>query len=254
VLERHGFRLQDVAGRVRVWKRLEPTGRQMASLLLCAYRGVTSESLQALLGVVGNGTGTWRLRTKTGDSWIGRSRSIIVTKWWQETNDDVFLMVDDDVAFSPGDADRVTELARSLDVVCGAYPVHNGAHLALKCFAGTEAIQFGAGQPPVEIQYAATGFMAVSRSVIDALIATLPLVHPRQPWCYYPLFPTPIVTDANGEPEHLSEDYGFCESARRAGFRIWLDPQTRLAHGSNVPVSITNMASVHAAITLGEGV
>lgn len=249
VLEQHGWQIVDAAEAVRVWRRDAETGRQAASLLLCAYRGVTSESLKAIMGVTGSSGHQWRLRTKTGDSWIGRSRSIIVTKWWAETNDDAFLMVDDDVAFQPGDADRAVELVRNgYDIVCGAYPVHNGAHLSLKCWPGTEEIQFGPGQPPVEVQYAATGFMAVHRRVIDALIGTMELVHPRQPWAYYPLFPTPIVTDANGEPEHLSEDYGFCEIARRAGFTVWLDPQTRLSHGSNVPVTVSNMGAIYSAI------
>lgn len=249
VLERYGFELQDVADRVRVWKRVEEAGRQRASLLLCAYRGVTSESLKAIMGTTGGVGHQWRLRSKTGDSWIGRSRSIIVTKWWHETNDDVFLMVDDDVAFTPADADRATELCRNgYDIVCGAYPVHNGAHLSLKCYPGTESIQFGPGQAPIEVQYAATGFMAVHRRVIDALVPTLPLAHPRHTWAYYPLFPTPLVTDANGEPEHLSEDYGFCHIAREAGFRVWLDPITKLSHGSNIPVTVSNMAAVFAAI------
>jgi hypothetical protein len=249
VLERHGWELQDVTDRVRVWKRAQEAGRERAALLLCAYRGVTSESLQSIMAVTGGASGFWRLRTKIGDSWIGRSRSITVSKWWAETNDDAFLMVDDDIGFQPGDADRAIELVRGgLDIVCGAYPVHNGAHLSLQCLPGQQEIQFGPGQPPIEVKYAATGFMAVGRRVIDTLIADLPLVHPRQSWCYYPLFPTPIVSDGNGDPEHLSEDYGFCEIARRAGFRVWLDPQTKLRHGSSVPVSVSNMAAVHAAI------
>lgn len=254
VLERHGFELQDFADRVRVWKRTADAGIERAALLLCAYRGVTSESLASIMSLTHGGTGSWRLRSKTGDSWIGRSRSIIVSKWWAETNDDVFLMVDDDVAFSPADAERLIELCRSgLPIVCGAYPVHNGAHLSLKCFPGLESLSFGPGQPPIEIRYAATGFMAVHRRVIDALIPRLPLVAPRQPWCYYPLFPTPIVTDEEtGELEHLSEDWGFCQIAREAWFTVWLDPQTKLSHGSHVGVNVSNMGAIHAALNGGQ--
>jgi hypothetical protein len=107
--------------------------------------------------------GGWRVRIKAGDADIGRSRNIIATAWWAQTNDDVFLMVDDDIEFAPGRrrAHRRAVPGR-LDIVCGAYPVHNGEHLALRCFPGTGAIDFGPGSPPVEIEYPATGFMAVT--------------------------------------------------------------------------------------------
>jgi SAM-dependent methyltransferase len=255
VLERNGFVMVDLADRVRVWQRRTEVGAPRAGLILCAYRGVSAESLASIMALTGGHETTWRLRTKVGDSWIGRSRSIAITRWWSETNDDVFLMIDDDVAFTAPDAERIVELCRAgLDIVCGAYPVHSGAHLSLRCLPGTKEIQFGPGQAPIEVHYAATGFMAVHRRVIDALIPTLPLVSPRQPWLYYPLFPTPIVADEEtGDPEMLSEDWGFCRIARDAGFRVWLDPQTKLSHGSHVPVTVSNMAGIYAAIQ-GAGV
>ncbi len=251
VLERNGWTLIDYTARVRVWKRLELVGRQTSSLLLCSYK--LDAFFDPTMGLMSNGAarGPWRFRAKRGDSDIGRSRAILTTGWWTQTGDDTFLMIDHDISFSPDDADRAVELCRNgYDIVCGAYPVHNGAHFACKTLPGTTDIQFGAGQPPIEIQYAATGFMAVHRRVIDKLVTTMPLCHSVQPWAYYPLFPQPVVEDADaGGWARLSEDWGFSHIAREAGFKVWLDPQTILSHGSDIPISVTNMDAIHAAIS-----
>ncbi len=251
VLERHGWTLIDYTDRVRVWKRIELVGRQTSSLLLCSYK--LDAYLDPTMGLMGRTTarGPWRFRAKRGDSDIGRSRAIITTGWWTQTNDDTFLMIDHDMGFSPDDADRAVELCRNgYDIVCGAYPVHNGAHFACKTLPGTQELHFGPGSPPVEIKYAATGFMAVHRRVIDKLVTTMPLCHSVQPWAYYPLFPQPIVEDADaGGWARLSEDWGFSHIAREAGFKVWLDPQTILSHGSDIPLSVINMGAIHNAIT-----
>jgi hypothetical protein len=254
VLEQHGWELADTtpSGRVNVWRRVAATGRERAGLLLCAYRSVSAAALRSIMDLCAGSRATvgnrWRLRTKTGDALIARSRNILVTSWWRETNDDVFLMVDDDVVFSPADADRLAELCRSGHaIVCGAYPTHNGAHLACRLPAGVTEVAFGPGQPPLEILYAATGFMAVHRRVIDALVATLPLCHADQPWSFYPLFEARVVEGEAGA-EWLSEDYGFSAAARAHGCGVWLDPQTILQHLGEAGISVRNMAAMKAAV------
>jgi SAM-dependent methyltransferase len=253
VLERCGWEQVDRTpdGRVRVWRRMAETGRRRAGLLLCAYRSVSAETLAAILALcAGGGAIGWRLRQKNGDALISRSRSIIVTKWWQETDDDVFLMLDDDVVFSPQDAERLAGLCRAgYDIVCGAYPTHDGGHLACRTLPGVTTIDFGPGTDPIEIQCAATGFMAVHRRVIDAMVGTMPLCHGKETWAFYPLFQCLVAeNEAAGGYEWMSEDYGFSEMARQLGFRVWLDTQTLLRHMGNAAISVRNMAAMHAAI------
>ncbi len=252
VLEGLGWTQVDRTDRVRVWKRVYPVGQQTMSLLLCAYRSVSAGTMQAVMETVNTHGGSigWRQRTKEGDALIGRSRSIIVTDWWRSTADDVFLMVDDDISFSASDADRVVELCRGgLDVVCGAYPTHDGAHLACRLTPGQHHIAFGPGAPPMGAVYAATGFMAVHRRVIDALVARLPLCHPNEPWSFYPFFQASVVEDpVTGDHEYLSEDYGFSQMAIDEGFKVWLDPQTVLKHHGSVSVSVLNMSKVYDVV------
>jgi SAM-dependent methyltransferase len=250
-LEQQGWEVVDRVGRVRVWRRAAAAGRQRAGLLLCAYRSVNAATLESILATcAGPNPQGWRLRAKTGDGMISRSRGILTTAWWRECNDDVALFIDDDVAFDPADAHAIVERCRAgHDIICGAYPVHSGAHLAVRLLPETEGVDFGPDHPPIEIQYAATGFLAIHRRVLDALVPTLPLMHADQPWSYYNLFPFLSVTnETTGCAELLSEDWGFCALARRAGFAIWLDPTIILRHASTLEVSVRNMGAVSAAI------
>ncbi len=249
VLERHGWRIVDEAQEVRVWKRLAEAGRQTASLLLCSYRDVTTGTMQSIMHTVQRPESGWRVQIKNGDADIGRSRAIIVTKWFHETNDDVFLMVDSDLSWTPADADHIVELCRAgFDIVCGAYPVHNGEHLSLRCLPGADSVSFGPNELPMEVMYAATGYMAVHRRVIEALVKTVPLCHGFESWAFYPLFQQPVIEDPYvGGYSRLSEDWGFCQAARDAGFRVWLDATLKLGHLSTFHVNVTNMGLIFEA-------
>lgn len=265
-LERHGFVLLDRKERFAVWQRAYQTAPQRQSLLICAYRAMsipTLTSVMNLAGISGHeigednqvritrmATSTWRIGTKYADGLIDRSRSIIVSRWWAETADDVFLMLDDDVVFEPGDAERLVALCREKrGIVCAAYPVGDGSHLATRQFQG-DTIEFRPDAEPMEIEYAATGFMAVHRDVIDALVPTLPLCHANEPWCFWPFF-RPMLKDLGACTIELSEDWAFCERAGAAGFTIWLDPSIRLGHLKLIEISVGNMETVHQAITMG---
>jgi hypothetical protein len=254
VLERHGWELVDYAGsergRVRVWRRERTAGTERASLLLCAYRNVAVSTLCSIMDLCAGGGTSWRLKVKAGDALIARSRSIIVTDWWRSTNDDVFVMLDDDITFGAADAERLAQLCRDgYDIVCGAYPVRDGAHLSCRTLPGTGEIHFGPDEPPIEIQYAATGFMACHRRVVDALVMTLPLCHAPETWSFHPLFSAMTAQDADADLSvYLSEDYGFSQLARQLGFLVWLDPQTKLQHRAEVGISVQNMAAVQTAI------
>ncbi len=250
-LERHGWEVIDHTGRVRVWRRTAQEGRQRASILLCAYRSVNAEVVSALLAVCAGETG-WRLRIKTGDALIARSRNISVTRWYHETNDDVFLMVDDDIKFTHADAERIADLCRGgHDIICGAYPVHDGGHMACRFAPETKTVQFGpGGGDPIPIVYAATGFMAVHRRVIDALVEKLPLCHPNQPWAFYPFFLSMLKPpEEGGVWEYLSEDWAMNDLARQCGFGVWCDPQTVLTHIGPMGVSPRNMRAIHHAFS-----
>ncbi len=247
-LESRGFALADRLGRLRVWRKVSAQSVGKASVILVAHRDLTVQTHVALGRL---DPGCWRLLDKTGDGLVDRARSSVASQWWRETADDVFLMVDDDIVFEPIDANWLLHRCREgLDIVCGAYPVRNGAHFALKTLGPTR-LGFGPAVEPVEIRWAGTGFMAVHRRVLDALIPTLPFCHPDQDWGFWPMFLPMIHTDENGLTTELSEDWAFCERARRLGFRVWLDGSVRVRHLGQVAIDAANMSAIHAAVTGG---
>jgi hypothetical protein len=88
----------------------------------------------------------------------------------------------------------------------------------------------------------ATGFLLIKRHVIETLYE---MHAERRFWneqhdCeLVDLFPTGLLPGfpraANGKPMWWGEDYAFSVFAKRAGFKIWLDPVIRLHHaGRNV--------------------
>lgn len=269
-LERNGFVLLDRKGRYSVWQRAALEIGPRASILLCAYRTISIPTMTCLLNLAGvqgsmfdeanqvklarMAESTWRVTTKYADGLISRARSIVVSRWWAETADDVFLMIDDDVTFSAADAERLVQLCRDgHDLICGAYVVGDCSHLAIRHVQG-EAIDFAPGLPPVEIEYAATGFMAVSRRVIDALVPTLPLCHADQPWAFWPLFMpmcAPMQSPQGPTTAYLSEDWAFCHRAREAGFTVWVDPTIRIGHLKGFEIDVTNMRAFEAAAKIG---
>ena len=217
-----------------------------ASVILCAWRGLLAETAECMLMLRDRG---WGYTIKRGDALITRSRSVAVSSWYRKQPDqDVFLMIDDDVVFLPEHAESVVRLAREKrSVACGAYPVKDGRHLACRRYPGQE-IQFGPDTEPVEIIYPATGFMAVHRDVITAMIeAKTPEGTLHFPLCgdgdtaFWPFFDTFWVTGEDGKSDYLSEDYAFGEVARRLGFNTWLDTTVVLYHMGYYPYTLENM-------------
>lgn len=270
VLDRYGWELASYgSGRRRVWQRTSVSAPPRAAIMLIAYRACAIQTMGAivnLLGMQGSLTtddevstltgrprSPWRLCMKSGDGLITRSRAISLSRWWAECNDDVALMIDDDVIFQPEEAVKLVEACRrTRSIVCGAYPVGDATHMALRPWDGGADIGFCDDAELVDIQFAATGFMAIHRDVVDALMPTMPWVHEDQPWCFKPLFETMVFPMGNTHAL-ISEDWAFSQRAREQGFRIWLDPRVRPIHLKPVEISVNNYIEMAEAIALGKG-
>lgn len=250
-LEQHGWQLLDQSDRVRVWQRLAVGAEPKSTAVVCAYRTCSIPTMTSLLKLQQAG---WRIMPKWGDGLISRARSIIASRWWAETADDVLLMIDDDIVFTPENAEHLVALCRDgHDIVSAVYPVRDAGHLALRGTGATGTLAFGPREQPCEIRYASTGFLAVHRKVLDALMPTLPWCHTNQPWAFKPLFLPMVVEDLDFVGHnYLSEDWAFCERARAAGFKIWLDPTIVLGHLSQVSLNVVNMVDVENALA-GDG-
>lgn len=251
VMQQNGWERLAEEGRLRIWIKVQEEPVTFNMLCVCASREISVTTFDAVMSLVGNpGAHGWRV-TRAAESGLLRARSIWASRWWRETCGDVFVMVDSDIGFHPNDLESIVAQARAKrSIVVGAYSVRDGAHLALRGNPNaTGTIEFGPGLEPVEITYGATGFMAVHRDVLDAMIPTLQLCHANQPWAMWPMFDFQVYPDETaGGFNWLSEDWEFCRRARDLGFTVWLDRTIILRHMGEVPFTVYNMAAINAAV------
>ena len=190
----------------------------------------------------------WREQTG-GEAGINRARSIQVSQWFRETDDDAFLMVDDDIIFDPDDATSILDRCREgYDVIAAPYPTGDASHLAIRTL-GETSLRFGPYEPPLEMRHVSTGFFAVHRRVIAAMVETLPLCNANASWAFWPLFGFGWEPDpAAGGTNNLSEDYYFCNRARALGFKVYLDMSTIIGHEVLARYNVVNMEQVYRAL------
>ena len=171
------------------------------------------------------------VKIKAGDALIDRSRSIVAT-YFLEENHDVLMFVDDDIVFNPVDAIGICRAVKEMDlgIVAGAYMVKN---LDNPFFVfrplDNAPIRFGEGGELYEVEYASTGFMAINKKVIQRLSRDLPLCHPDE-LKFYPFFQPFPKKMKDGKYVYLSEDWAFCDRAREAGFKVYIDTRVKLKH------------------------
>jgi len=218
-----GFKLIEKShGGLKIWQRTALARQPGKSLLLNVYAGVELTFVDAAEKLQQAGWSWWR---KGRDALITRSRSMLVSNWWRESGDDVFLMVDNDIIFRPEDAEKIVERTRECKGVIGAtYPWRGATGMAVRLCDGFT--DFKKDAVPVPCDYLATGFMCVHRDVIDAMVKALPICSPQDKnMAYWPMFQTLIV-----DHQELSEDWAFTYRARKLGFPTLIDPSIRLGH------------------------
>jgi hypothetical protein len=171
--------------------------------------------------------------TVSGDALVSRSRSIAASAFLR-SDCDVLLSIDSDIWFRPDDAIALCEKAIAYDVIAGLY-VTRGLERQPALMLPDHPVVFAGNSEPFEAPFVSTGFVAVHRSVFERLSETLPLCHrgwndrgaDTSFWPFYMPFVIPWEGDGN---MYLSEDWAFCQRAKDAGFKVWVDPSFRLGH------------------------
>jgi len=152
-------------------------------------------------------------------------------------------MADDDIVFTPEDAEALVEKCRAgYDIISAGIPVHNGQYIAVR---PAPHVKLDLHAPePLEMEYVGAAFVAVHRRVIEALVPLHTLCHPTMPIAFWPLY-QPLVMELDGLPVYLSEDWAFVHKARNVGFRAWLDPTLRVGHRSEITLTADTMEEFH---------
>ena len=179
------------------------------------------------------------------DALLCRARSKAATHFLMETGADVHVSIDSDIVFDPASVLQIATQAHEYGIVAGLYVTRAGGKLCrpTSIFETDVPIEFGTDPTPVPIKWAATGFIATARRVFERLAQDLPLCHRAEAWKFYPFY-QPFWIESDRDPEdtlYLSEDYAFCERARRAGFQTYLNPAVRLLHLGQYPFRLEDL-------------
>ncbi|MFT3924399.1 MAG: hypothetical protein QM778_17815 [Myxococcales bacterium] len=166
------------------------------------------------------------VRRVSGYAAIDFARCIMATRALDDGFDEL-LWIDDDIAFDPTDVERLRTSDQVL--VAGAYAKKGRRQLAVRELPGTASFTFGPRGGLQEVLYAGTGFMYTRRALYDAMSTELPVCNTQFGQRVVPYF-LPFVVQTEAGPWYLGEDYAFCERARRAGFKVFIDTRIRLHH------------------------
>lgn len=168
------------------------------------------------------------VRRLYGFSQIDRARNRMATDALAEGFEELFW-IDSDMAFEAASVDRLR--SHGLPIACALYPTKVEKKLTSHLLPGTREVTFGQGGGLLEILYAATGFLYTRRQVYLDLQAKLklPVCNRKLGQPTVPYF-LPFILPEGDDHIYLSEDYSFCERARRCGYRIFADTTIRLQH------------------------
>jgi hypothetical protein len=189
------------------------------------------------------------------ESLIQRGRNALVHQFLRRFECTHLMFIDADIRFDARDI--VSMVQQNKDIICGIYPkkeinwntVHSFAQQGvpadkLKNYTGSFVINILGGghsvtipiNQPFEIENGGTGFMLIKREVFEDL-ATKVNTYTNDVWDlsgsmsaadqiheFFPVFIDPASRRL------LSEDYAFCQIARKNGYKIWAAPWVNLGH------------------------
>lgn len=157
------------------------------------------------------------------DSHIVRIRNEMATKFLEGEHSHLFWL-DADIKFTPEDVAKIWNL--QADVGVGCYAMKKREEQWFAAWKDGKLVKdLNQFNGPVEVDLAGTGFMCISRKVLETLAKTAESYETQNKQRCYGLFMSPVKDDMLE-----SEDYNFCRRAREAGFKIILDPTVRLGH------------------------
>jgi hypothetical protein len=144
------------------------------------------------------------------------------------------MWIDSDVDFHPDSIEQLR--AHGLPLVSGVYAQKGRRALASHIIPGTPKMVFGQGGGPIEILYAATGFLLVRREVYLRVQQRLgfPVANERFGSPTIPYF-QPMMYPIEDGYWYLAEDYAFSERVRSVGYKIVADTSIRLWHLGGYP-------------------
>jgi len=160
--------------------------------------------------------------TGSNESLITRARNEM-TATFLTTDYTHMMWIDADISFEPEHVAALWNL--DVPVAVGVYPMKKKDECWYAAWMDGELVkdldQFSG---PIEVDFAGTGFMMISRETITTLSEDAP-AYEGPNGMVKAIYQTPVID------EHFdSEDYYFCRKWREKGGKILMDPSIRLLH------------------------
>ena len=162
-----------------------------------------------------------------------RTRNIAATRFLEGDYAPYLIFIDRDIVFKPQDIGKILDsLKNGYDLIAGCYTIKGSMWLASSGRCEDEGHLDGTIK---EVKYLATGFMGITRNVLQKMIdgLKLPLMHEGDETKAYPFFEEKYYNDPDHGDIWLSEDYDFCHKARQVGIKSYLNTSIRLGHIGN---------------------
>lgn len=162
------------------------------------------------------------LCVEAGNCHVDDARNSLVREFLKTDCTDL-VFIDADVGFRPEDLLKLVSVDR--DIVAGIYPKKQDAEdfpvLALPGELWTDS------EGLIEVEGVPTGFLRIRRRVLETLRdeAVSFIGQAGDPVPYHVVFERLVIAS-----QRRSGDYAFCHKARKAGFRIYIDPEMEFTH------------------------
>lgn len=204
----------------------------------CTHRGFNVDAMTNTMQLYGQKKHTITWLPMKGDALIDRARSRVASFFMLETNNDILFFVDDDGAFKTEDVIKTIEHVRDgMDICGGMVMLKKPQQMKMGqidkniLFFKDQKVTFSRNSKPVEVNMIGTAFIAIHRRVFQKMIEEkiVPYCHPTDLkfWPFFQPYPKEIEP---GKWIYLSEDWAFCDRARKLGFKVWLDPSIFITH------------------------
>jgi len=161
-------------------------------------------------------------QTLRNESLVHRARMEMAATFLRAKEFSHLFWIDADMDYEPEGVAALHNL--NVDIAVGLYAMKR-PDMPLSAWRNGRLVRIEeCPSEPFEVDYAGTGFMLLSRNVLETVAA-------RVPWWEGANGPVPALFMTPIHDGCLeSEDYNFCRQAREAGFKVIADPSVKLGH------------------------
>ena len=131
------------------------------------------------------------------------------------------IWIDSDIEWTPEDFMKIYD--SELDVISGVYQTHPNGTVAVNLTdpkgrpTKVNKVHFLLHWDPVEVGGVGFGFVGMKYGVFEKM---------KRPWFKI----REVEWDDVDFSVNMGEDYSWCEGAKDAGFKIWVDPTVKVKH------------------------